>query len=114
MNEIDWKFLIELRKRLDCRVRLGIRATGESSEWSTTLFEPSPSYVEIPSYGPVKKADVESLDFDPVVVTTVGRLLPDRTNSVEDDFSYELKSRGIPFEKVGEFIRVTFQTAQAQ
>ena len=104
--EADWKIFLELLRKLKCKVRLGIRGAANTTEWGTSLIEPASNYVELPSYGPVKKSDVAFIDFDPIIVTRIGRIVPDKKQSVEAELAVEFEKWLINFEKGDTYFRV--------
>jgi len=76
------------------------------SAWSRWFILPVPGYVEASSYGPVPKGEIEWIEFDPVEIRYIGRLVPPKQIDHAPAILQQLQSQGVATQIVEGLIRI--------
>lgn len=100
------KLLVEVSDHLGVRCRAKTAPSGEISDWTRGLITPTQTYLESSAFGPLPARLIEWLEFDPIVFTWRGRLVPDLREDKANALREALAERTILFEDCGEFVRI--------
>ncbi|MBG8552478.1 DUF6678 family protein [Hymenobacter guriensis] len=99
-----------LIERTCCKIRLKSCDEDLPTEWRGGSGLPVPGYIEVS--GPERIADVEWIEFDPIVITHIGRLVPPKVTVVIDDIIQGLKEEEIDYQVVKGIIRISGKELQ--
>ena len=104
----NWSELIQLLKPLKCHVRVLLKDDDDPSPWDSPLFEPVPTHIELPKYGPIQKTNVRWLEIDPVEEEYVGRRVPNRQTDHTKDIQTILQHLNLQYTLRDRFFRILF------
>ncbi len=88
-----------------CKIRLKVYRDEQATDWANGFGLPVEGYIEVS--GPERVKDVQWLEFDPIVVTAIGRLVPPKVAVVIDEIIQVLGELSMQYEMVHGMIRVT-------
>lgn len=90
-----------------CKIRLKVYNEDLVTEWRGGFGLPVEGYIEVT--GPERIKDVEWVEFDPIVVTWIGALVPPKVAVVTDDIIQWLRKESILYETLNGLIRIDGQ-----
>jgi len=87
--------------------RAKLRNHDMPSAWAQWFILPVRGYIEASSYGPVPKREIEWIEFDPVEIWRIGRLLPPKYIDHTPAIYQRLQSEGVAMQIIEGLIRIT-------
>jgi hypothetical protein len=90
-----------------CKIRLKVYNEDYITDWESKFGLPVEGYIEVS--GPERIGDVEWLEFDPFIVTRIGRLVSPKVEDVTNEVIRVLQQESIDYHMVEGIIRIDGQ-----
>lgn len=90
------------------KIRVKLQSKENPTNWCSSLSEPSPGYLDF-SLEPVTPKEIEYVELNCIVVTKIGRLVPDKITDNEHVIQEHLRNNNINFSPLGNgVLRIEF------